>query len=219
MLQTNWNELINTISECRTCHNNKTPYVEQNSFPLFMKEYPWQTDLLFIAEAPNFDDTYNREKGYLTINSLTDPSGKFFHKLLTESLNFNERQCCITNSVLCLPKRKNKNYLVTSKQIRLCLPHLIMQIETYNPKIVCTLGSVALNAIRKIEDHGYKTIKDCVAKKINWFNRILFPLFHTSLRARFGTTGRSEDLQMQDWKELKILYDKINNKHIETYKE
>jgi uracil-DNA glycosylase family 4 len=203
-------KLINDISKCRLCHNVGSPYVEKNSFPLFMKEYPEQTNLLFIAEAPNYDDTYNKNKGYLTVNSLTDPSGKFFHKLLTEVLCFNERQFCITNSVLCLPKRRKNNYPVTAKQIELCLPHLIKQVEAYNPKIICTLGSIALNAIRKIEDHGYKTLKDSVAKRINWFNRILFPLYHTSLRARFGATGRTEYLQTQDWKELKILYDEIN---------
>jgi len=181
-----WKEFISNISKCSLCHYDEPPCIEQNSFPLFMKDFPSQTNLLFIAEAPNFDDTYNRNKGYLTVNPLTDPSGKFFNKLLTKVLYFNERQYCITNSVLCLPKRKNKSYPVTAKQIKLCLPHLKKKIEIYNPKIVCTLGSVALNAIRKIEDHGYKSQKDCVAKGIIWFNRILFPMYHTSHRARIG---------------------------------
>lgn len=204
-----WKEFINGISKCRLCHKVQTPYVENNSYPLFMKEFPEQTNLLFIAEAPNYDDTYNKDKGYLTVNSVTDPSGKFFNKLLTDVLQFNPKQFCVTNAVLCLPKRKNGNYPVTSRQIEFCLPHLINQIQTYNPKIICALGSVALNAIRKIEDHGYKSLKDSVGKRINWFNRILFPLYHTSFRARFGPTGRTENLQIEDWKALKVLYDEI----------
>lgn len=209
MNETIWKEFINGISKCRLCHKVQTPYVENDSYPLFMKEFPDQTNLLFIAEAPNYDDTYNKDKGYLTVNSLTDPSGKFFNKLLTDVLQFNPKQFCVTNAVLCLPKRKNGNYPVTSPQIEFCLTHLINQIQTYNPKIICTLGSIALNAIRKIEDHGYKSLKGSVGKKINWFNRILFPLYHTSLRARFGPTGRSEELQIEDWKKLKILYDAV----------
>jgi uracil-DNA glycosylase family 4 len=204
-----WKEFINNIGDCRLCHNTQVPFVEKNSFPIFMKEFPYQTHLMFIAEAPNFDDTFNKKKGYLTISPTTDPSGKFFHRLLTDVLRFNERQFCITNAVLCLPKKKNGNYPVTAKQIKFCLPHLINQIQTYNPKIVCTLGSIALNAVKKIEDHGYKSLKYAVGKNIKWFDRILFPLFHTSFRARFGPTGRTENLQIEDWRKLKLLYDEI----------
>ncbi len=204
-----WKKYIDNIGKCRLCHNAQTHLVENNSYPIFMKEFPSQTNLLFIAEAPNYDDTFNKNKGYLTINSLTDPSGKFLHKLLTEVLVLDERQFCITNAVLCLPKKRKNNYPVTAKQIEVCLPHLISQIHTYNPKIICTLGSVALSAIRKIEDHGYKSLKDSVGKRIKWFNRILFPLYHTSFKARFGPTGRTENLQIEDWRRLKLLYDEI----------
>ena len=210
MNEWDWKEFINEISKCRICHNENPPLAHQSSYPLFMNEYPLQTDLLFIAEAPNYDDTFNLEKGHLTVNNETDPSGKFMYKLITEVLNLDIREFCVTNAVLCLPKEKNGNYPVSSKQINLCIPHLIKQIEAYNPKIVCTLGSVALNAIRKIEDHGYKSLKEAIGKKINWFNRILFPLYHTSYRARFGPTGRKESLQLSDWQALKKLYNELN---------
>lgn len=204
-----WEELVREIKGCRLCHNAIPSLVEKKSFPLFMKESPSQTKILFVGEAPNYNDTYDKNKGYLTINSSTDPSGKLLYQLLTNTLQLSEREFCFTNVVLCLPKRKGKNYLVTSKQIELCLPNLVKQINTINPKIVCTIGLVALKAIRKIEDHGYKSLKEAVGKRISWNNRILFPLYHTSLRARFGATGRSEKMQIEDWKRLKVLYDEI----------
>ena len=209
MNEKEWQEFINVIGKCRLCHNEPHPLVEKDSHPLFMKKCPTNTTLLFIAEAPNYDDTYNKDKGYLTINNETDPSGVFMYKLLHTVLGLDESKVCVTNAVLCLPKEKNRNYPVNSIQVNLCIPHLISQIKFYDPKIVCTLGSVALNVIRKIEDHGYKSLKEAIGKKINWYGRILFPLYHTSYRARFGPTGRSENLQIGDWQALKNLYNEL----------
>ena len=209
MNEKQWKELISDIGKCRICHQELKTLVDPGSCPLFMKECPTSTDFVFIAEAPNKDDTYNKGKRYLTVNDETDPSGKFMNKMITKVLELDPREFCVTNAVLCLPKEKNGIYPVSTKQINLCLPHLIKQIEFYNPKIVSILGSVTLNAIRKIEDHGYKSLREAVGKKINWFNRILFPLYHTSLRARFGPTGRSESLQTNDWKTLKKLYNEV----------
>jgi len=37
-----------------------------------MKSPPRKTDILFVLEAPNRDDTYNPDKKYLTIEPDTD---------------------------------------------------------------------------------------------------------------------------------------------------
>lgn len=213
MIEILWNQFVSEVRACKLCSTFQPPLIERNAYPLFMKEAPVNTDLLFIAEAPNYGDTFHTNKGYLTVELLADPSGRFFHKMLTEVLQLKLNEFYVTNAVLCLPRKNNGNYPVTAKQIGLCLPHLVNQIQTFNPKIVCTLGGVALNAIRKIEDHGYRFLRESAGKSINWYNRILFPLYHTSDRARFGPTGRRDELQIEDYKKLKLLYNDLKYKN------
>jgi uracil-DNA glycosylase len=54
-----WLNLVNELRQCRICHKESPSFVDPESFPLFMESPPQNTDIIFIFEAPNRDDTYN----------------------------------------------------------------------------------------------------------------------------------------------------------------
>ena len=201
-----WYKLVSEIGSCRICQSEPNAVAEKGSSPIFTRLNPAQTDILFIGESPGYEETFASGKKYISINSRSDPTGRFLYKLLTQILGLEEKDFCYTNSVLCLPKFKANAYPVSSQQILNCSPHLKRIILELSPKIVCTLGITPLNAINRIEKHGINDLHSAVAKKVNWFNRILFPLFSTSLKSRFGADGRNKDKQIEDWTKLKQLY-------------
>lgn len=171
-----WQEFA---EECRQCTRCKTDgLLDPNAFPILMKNAPASTDILFILEAPNWDDTYNSKKQYLTIEPDTDPSGRFFHDLFVNELQFLMESLFVTNSVLCLPCRKNGKYPVKSLQQSNCEVILQGLIDNFNPLVVCTVGFKALLATARLENHGYKKMGTAVSKPTYWYGRILFPLYH-----------------------------------------
>lgn len=204
-----WFRMVNEIGACRICQNDPIPVAEKDSFPVFLRQNPGRTDILFIGESPTFNDTFQSGKKYISINSRSEPAGRFLYKLLTQILELEENEFCYTNSVLCLPKFKANAYPVGAQQIINCSPHLKRMITELSPKIVCTLGMLPLNAIKKIENHGITDLHSSAAKEIKWFNRILFPLFSTNLKTRFGADGRTKNEQIEDWKKLRMLYEDI----------
>lgn len=202
-----WEAYVRNTSECDYCRNLNI--LDSGAFPLFMRTTPASTDVLFILEAPNRDDTYNSEKGYLTVDSQTDPSGTFFHDLFVNELGLDvEKDLFVTNSVLCLPAPRNGKYPVSITQMKNCSKRLRELIDTFRPLIVCPLGTKALKAAALTEDHGLRKMADAVGRQLSWYGRILYPLYHTSSQARNPRNGRVEDLQRADWRRLRELLDK-----------
>ena len=64
---------------CARCHGEKFLYAEgeNRAYPLFQKDPPWPVRVMVVAEAPNFDDSFDRAKQRLTVEPDTDPSGAF----------------------------------------------------------------------------------------------------------------------------------------------
>jgi hypothetical protein len=100
---------------------------------------------------------------------------------------------------------KRKSFPVTQTMLRACQPNLRDQIVSLDPLVVVTLGTVALNATRAIEDHSLRKLAEVSTRPIPWFGRLLFPAYHTGRQARNGPTGRKPELQRQDWRELKVV--------------
>jgi len=201
-----WNQLAEEFKQCTLCKADGL--LDPKAFPILMKQPPRSTDILFILEAPNRDDTYNPRKGYLTVEPNTDPSGRFFHDLFINELQFSIEDLFVTNSVLCLPARKKDKYPVSSAQRSNCIVMLRRMIDELNPKIVCPMGTKALKATDKLENHGYSKMETSVANPTSWYGRILFPLFHTSGQARNPRNGRPETMQRKDWRRLRSEWER-----------
>lgn len=197
-----WTELVGRVSQCRTCHaTSEAPgLAEPGSRPIFMRGDPSKSDVLVIMEAPNRSDTFDPDKGYLTYDADTDPTGRFLRDLFFEELGETEEMLAVTNSVLCLPRARGGGYPVTAPIRRACASHLDAQIKAIDPLIVASLGGAALTSLIEIEDHGYRRLGDAIAKETRWNGRVLFPLAHPG---RLGRLNRNEDQQRNDWRALR----------------
>jgi uracil-DNA glycosylase len=204
-----YEEFKTACLQCRLCHDAGLLYSE--AYPLFMKHAPVNTVILFVLEAPNWNDTFTPSKRYLTVDPHTDQSGISLWDLFTNEVNLDpEKYLFLTNSVLCLPKEslsQDDVYPVTVRQRINCSRWLKMLIDDYQPKIVCAVGGIALDATARIYKHPYDRLMDCVGKQIPWYGRILYPLYHISRKTRNSYTGRSEHLQRADWRKLRQLYE------------
>ena len=60
-----------------------------------------------------------------------------------------------------------------------------------------TLGSVALEALKRIESHSY-TLKESAGKILQWHGRLLVPIYHPSPQVL--ASHRREAAQLEDYK-------------------
>ncbi len=200
-----WTASQDRLSACCVCHAMDVglALAEPGAYPLFPPSMPETPDVFFIFEASNRDDTFDADKGYLTFDYDTDPSGRFFRELFDEELQEPIEDVAVTNSVLCLPRRKGERHPIPARMRRACPMNLRDQIEVLAPAIVAPMRGQALEATRLIEDHGKRKLSDAVAVALPWFGRLLFPLYHTGLLARNGPSGRKAEQQRSDWRALR----------------
>jgi len=156
--------------------------------------------VVVVAEAPNWDDTYNPAKRRLTYDIETDATGNFTRELL-RSVGLRASEVFFTNCVLCLPARQEKKYPVRSAQKRNCLTWLSMAINACDAKVVVTLGEKALEATGMLSRHGL--VLQLSAGRLHvWNKRYLLPLYHPG---RLGRVTRKTDQQFADIQPLKQL--------------
>ncbi len=133
--------------------------------------------LMFIGEAPGrlgADDT--------SIPFHGDRAGENFERLIAQ-VGISRYDCFITNAVLCNPKdEKGNNATPSRREVSNCADFLRAQIDLIGPRIVATLGTQALNALKLIEPHTLELSRD-VRKSYGWYGRTLIPLYHPGQRA------------------------------------
>jgi len=140
--------------------------------------------ILVIAEAPGEqEDEQNIQ--------LIGPAGQLLRKTLAKYDVDLDRDCRKTNAVRCRPPENRKP---TRDEIAACQPHIWDEIKTNPPKMILTLGQVALeslllNHVKKIGQIGRwrgMTIPD--QKAGCW----ICPTFHPSyiLRSQKGWVGK-----------------------------
>jgi DNA polymerase len=67
-----------------------------------------------------------------------------------------------------------------------------------NPEVVVALGNVALRALKRIAPHQARLWRD-VGRPIQWWGRVLIPLYHPGPRARLH---RAASAQVADFPRL-----------------
>ncbi len=156
--------------------------------------------VMFIAEAPGRQGADRTRKPF-----SGDKSGENFQQLL-DSINLKREDIFITNGVLCSPRKPNgANRRPRKSEMNNCAGYLDKTINLINAPILVTLGTVALEALKKLEMHDLK-IKENVANSIIWNKRRLIPLYHPS--PQVIASHRNMKQQFADYKFLEREIDK-----------
>ena len=150
--------------------------------------------VLFVAEAPGRQGADRTRRPF-----WGDKSGENFQVLL-DSIGLSRDRIFITNAVMCSPRKPSgANRRPKQSEIRNCSSYLKSTIDLIDPKIVATLGTVALGALELIEKHGLK-IKEAVSEPAEWYGRTLIPFYHPSPQVIAAI--RKLDLQQKDYARL-----------------
>ena len=154
-----------------------------------------QPKVCFIAEAPGRQGADRTRRPF-----YGDKSGENFQKFL-DSIELKREEIFITNAVLCSPRKDTgANRSPKKSEIRNCSAFLKRQIALIQPKVVATLGSVALEALKAIEYHQINLKKD-IGKVFDWNGVKLVPLYHPSPQV-IASTRKFEE-QRKDFQLLK----------------
>jgi uracil-DNA glycosylase len=150
--------------------------------------------VFFVAEAPG------RQGGDRTRRPFSgDKSGANFQTLL-DSIGLKRDEIFITNTVLCSPRSASgANRKPFGKEIKNCADFLEKTINLINPRIIVTLGTVALEALKTIEYHQI-ILRLNAGKIFRWQTRWLVPLYHPSPQT--VASHRRMHEQLEDFKSV-----------------
>lgn len=132
---------------------------------------------MFVGEAPG---RLGADGSHLPFHG--DKSGHNFEKLI-EQVGVSRYEVFVTNAVLCNPKdAKGNNATPSPGEIANCAPFLRETIDILDPRMVVTLGAVALKACDAIQSHGI-SLREHVRTSHAWMRRTLIPVYHPGQRA------------------------------------
>lgn len=125
-------ELYESYKECLVC-----PLLIPTKHNVVFGHGNPNAQLMFIGEAPG---KHEDEQGIPFVGK----SGMLLTKALT-SLDIDRKDTFITNTVKCRPPKNRKPTPQESKAYKHLL--LLKEIEIIQPKVICTLGSTALESL------------------------------------------------------------------------
>ena len=178
---------------CTSCHAPGLLYVDTLkgcARPMLQRAPSAALGILVVGEAPNWDDTFHVDKGHLTYDADTDPTGRFMRQLLIDEVGLASAEIddvLFTNAALCLPAERGGKHPVGKRQMDMCRPWLVRLIEDVRIEIVVTMGAVPLRALNRIERHRL-TLRSGAGRLHSWFGRKLLPLYHPGLLGRISRT-------------------------------
>lgn len=147
--------------------------------------------VLFIGEAPG-----RKGADRTRVPFSGDQSGANFDRFLG-SIGLKREHIFITSAALCNPRTESgANRRPTQKEIANCSSFLQRTIDLINPAVIVTLGSVALEALKRIHYHEFN-LKQSAARVQSWGGRILVPIYHPSPQVL--ASHRREADQLKDY--------------------
>jgi uracil-DNA glycosylase len=151
--------------------------------------------VMFVGEAPG-----RKGADRTRIPFSGDQSGANFERFLA-SIGLRREQIFVTSAALCNPRSESgANRKPTRKELANCSCFLTRTIDLVNPRVIVTLGSVALEALSRIHYHEL-TLKESAAKIQQWNGRVLVPVYHPSPQVL--ASHRREAQQLQDYMVVK----------------
>ena len=190
MQQSLFDELASEAASCTRC-----PAMCGRSAVLSRLNGSHEARIMFIGEAPG-----RKGADRTRVPFSGDQSGANFDRFLA-SIGLQREQIFITSAALCNPRSEyGANRKPTQKELANCSDFLRRTIELVDPRIVVTLGSVALEALKRIQYHEL-TLKTAAAQIHEWNDRVLVPIYHPSPQVL--ASHRREAEQLQDYQIVK----------------
>ena len=147
--------------------------------------------IMFIGEAPGRKGADRTRMPF-----SGDQSGANFDRFLG-SIGLTREQIFITSAALCNPRADSgANRKPTQKELTNCSAFLRRTIELIDPRVIVTLGSVALEALKRIQYHELN-LKESAAQIHDWQDRVLVPIYHPSPQVL--ASHRREAAQLRDY--------------------
>lgn len=191
-------QLVQDAQVCRQC-----PRMEGRRRVLSAANGPLHSRLVFIAEAPG---RLGGDRGGVPLTG--DATGRNFSRYLAAA-GLLRADVFVTNAALCNPRTpRGTNAPPSAREVRMCSPFLRRTLEIVAPRIVVTLGTKALSALRLLAPHEIRLNRDA-ATPIAWNGLIVFPLFHPSPQVAVSPTGRTHAAQEDDYRALRRCWDTL----------
>jgi len=147
--------------------------------------------IMFIGEAPG-----RKGADRTRVPFSGDQSGANFDRFLG-SIGLSRQQIFITSAALCNPRTETgANRKPTLRELVNCSDFLRRTIEVIDPRVIVTLGSVALEALKRIQYHELN-LKESAAAIHSWQERVLVPIYHPSPQVL--ASHRREAQQLKDY--------------------
>lgn len=151
--------------------------------------------VMFIGEAPG-----RKGADRTRVPFSGDQSGANLDRFLS-SINLTRQEIFITSAALCNPRSESgANRKPTQKELANCSGFLRRTINVVDPRVIVTLGSVALEALKRIQYHELN-LKESAARIHSWDGRVLVPIYHPSPQVL--ASHRREAEQLQDYQVVK----------------
>ncbi len=151
-----------------------------------------EAEVMFVGEAPG-----RKGADRTRVPFSGDQSGANFDRFLG-SIGLAREQIFITSAALCNPRSESgANRRPTQKELTNCSGFLRRTIEIVDPRVIVTLGSVALETLKRIHYHELN-LKTAAARIHQWNGRVLVPIYHPSPQVL--ASHRREVRQLEDYK-------------------
>jgi uracil-DNA glycosylase family 4 len=184
------------VGRCFTCAAMRHVHV------LSEANGPLDAAVIFVAAAPG-----RLGAARTGVPMTSDAAGRRFQVFLDEA-GLRRERVFVTNAVLCNPLTpRGHNRRPGAREVAACRDFLVEQLRLVRAPVVVALGSVALDALRRIEPHEALLSHD-VARPIAWSGRTLVPLYHPSIQS---TLTRPHRQQLADWRNLGRLVRSLSN--------
>lgn len=181
-------QLEKKAASCRVC-----PFLADQPAILSKANGSLKAKIIFVAEAPG-----RFGAGQTGIPFQGDRSGDNFEILLNH-IGLTRSEVFITNAVLCNPLENGNNRRPSAGEVNNCSSFLKKTLLIIQPRVVVTLGTVALQALNKILGTRYK-LNQSVAQSLSTPDFTLLPLYHPS--PRVTNWKRPLDQQKKDFKKI-----------------
>ena len=183
-------KLEKKAAACRLC-----PSLADETAILSSANGSLDASIFFIAEAPG-----RFGAGRTGVPFEGDRSGDNF-KVLLKHIGLMRSEVFITNAVLCNPLIEGNNRRPSAKEIKNCTSFLKASLDIIRPKVVVTLGTVALSSINQLFGTRFQ-LNQNVAQSLTMPDFKLFPLYHPS--PRVTNWKRPMAQQKKDFRKIPI---------------